>query len=171
MQTFLPSSSFQKSAKILDYRRLGKQRVESLQILNVLLGIDLKGKPHKAKGWTNHPAKIMWIGHEGALFAYMCAMCNEWEARGYNNLAMRAHIKRLLSTYGSNILAKTYNRPSWLGNKRFHASHRSNLLRKDFKYYSQFKWKEPNNLEYVWPVSRSVVFHSTVKTARLPKKK
>jgi geranylgeranyl diphosphate synthase type I len=39
----------------------------------------------------------------------------------------------------------------WLGDKKFHASHRSNLLRKDSKYYSQFKWSEPNNLEYVWP--------------------
>jgi hypothetical protein len=48
MQTFLPVANFKESAKILDYRRLGKQRVEARQILNALQG--------KSKGWANHPA-------------------------------------------------------------------------------------------------------------------
>jgi hypothetical protein len=48
MQTFLPYSSFEESARILDYRRLGKQRVEAWQILRSLDGI--------TKGWSNHPA-------------------------------------------------------------------------------------------------------------------
>ena len=34
MQTFLPYSNFYKSAKVLDQKRLGKQRVEVLQLLN-----------------------------------------------------------------------------------------------------------------------------------------
>ncbi len=38
MQTFLPHESFKKSFKVLDYRRLGKQRVEAHQVLNVLIG-------------------------------------------------------------------------------------------------------------------------------------
>ncbi|MFN7881952.1 MAG: pyrimidine dimer DNA glycosylase/endonuclease V, partial [bacterium] len=33
MQTFLPSPSFAESARILDNKRLGKQRVECKQIL------------------------------------------------------------------------------------------------------------------------------------------
>lgn len=37
MQTFLPYSSFKDSAAVLDNRRLGKQRVENLQIMQVLL--------------------------------------------------------------------------------------------------------------------------------------
>ena len=32
MQTFLPYPDFKKSAKCLDYKRLGKQRCESWQI-------------------------------------------------------------------------------------------------------------------------------------------
>jgi hypothetical protein len=44
-----------------------------------------------------------------------------------------------------------YHYPPWLGNESFHASHRSNLLRKDFDYYSQFKWTEPTTLPYIWP--------------------
>ena len=36
MQTFLPYESFEESAKVLDYRRLGKQRVEGMQIINAI---------------------------------------------------------------------------------------------------------------------------------------
>ena len=36
MQTFLPHSSFKDTFKVLDYKRLGKQRVEAHQILNIL---------------------------------------------------------------------------------------------------------------------------------------
>ena len=39
MQTFLPYMSFDDSAAVLDYRRLGKQRVETMQILYTLLGV------------------------------------------------------------------------------------------------------------------------------------
>ena len=38
MQTFLPYQNFIKSAKCLDYKRLGKQRVEALQIHNIISG-------------------------------------------------------------------------------------------------------------------------------------
>lgn len=38
MQTFLPYPNFIGSAKVLDSRRLGKQRVENLQIMQALLG-------------------------------------------------------------------------------------------------------------------------------------
>ena len=36
MQTFLPYKSFEESAKVLDWRRLGKQRVEGMQIINAI---------------------------------------------------------------------------------------------------------------------------------------
>jgi hypothetical protein len=37
MQTFLPLPDFIESAKVLDYKRLGKQRVEAWQILKAIL--------------------------------------------------------------------------------------------------------------------------------------
>lgn len=43
--------------------------------------------------------------------------------------------------------------PKWLGNDKFHASHRSNLLRKKPEYYSSFGWKESDNLPYIWPIN------------------
>ena len=50
MQTFLISPYPYETAKILDNRRLGKQRIEALQILNILLG------ETKSTAWKNHPA-------------------------------------------------------------------------------------------------------------------
>jgi hypothetical protein len=41
-----------------------------------------------------------------------------------------------------------------LGDEAFHASHRSNLLRKDRDYYGAFGWTEPDDLPYVWPGQR-----------------
>ena len=56
MQTFLPYRDFKQSFRVLDYRRLGKQRVEAHQVLNVLLGRTTTG------GWRNHPITRMWDG-------------------------------------------------------------------------------------------------------------
>ena len=75
MQTFLPYSSFIESVRCLDRQRLGKQRVEALQILNALNG--------KSKGWTDHPATIVWRGYEEALCLYKDLCIQEWMQRGY----------------------------------------------------------------------------------------
>ena len=77
MQTFLPYPNFRESAKVLDRQRLGKQRVETLQILRCLAG--------ETEGWKNHPAVKMWRGYEIALTMYRLAICNEWVSRGYND--------------------------------------------------------------------------------------
>lgn len=71
MQTFLPYADFAKSAQVLDYRRLGKQRVECLQILNALTG--------KSTGWVNHPVVRAWKGHELSLCCYGLRVCTEWD--------------------------------------------------------------------------------------------
>ena len=62
MQTFLPYDDFVLSLDCLDYRRLGKQRVEAMQLLNAM-------KREKG-GWINHPATKMWRGYEKALTEY-----------------------------------------------------------------------------------------------------
>ncbi len=130
MQTFLPYSDFRKSAKVLDYRRLGKQRVEALQIYKALTLPDY--------GWDNHPIVKMWRGYEDALLEYKNVMIQEWIDRGFNN--------------NMNIDKKTETPiyPPWLGNEELHASHRSNLLKKDFEYYSRFNWAEKPGQGYVW---------------------
>ena len=132
MQTFLPYSSFTKTFKVLDYRRLGKQRVEAMQILNILLGRT------ERPGWRNHPIVRMWNGYEPALQLYHNLCITEWINQGYNN-------NMLLEDITEPIVY-----PHWLGDKSFHSSHRANLLRKDLEYYSQFKWKEDSENPYAW---------------------
>ena len=144
MQTFLPYKSFEKSARVLDNKRLGKQRVECTQILRALLVQD-------AKGWVNHPAVKMWRGHEGALYRYTGAVCNEWVRRGFKNEATQETLL-ILWHHHMNHLILHDNNPSWMGSRKFHAAHRSNLLRKLPTHYGQFGWKEPDDLPYVWPV-------------------
>ena len=146
MQTFLPYPDFEQSVRVLDYRRLGKQRGECLQLLKALGNIrdvDLSDVDMTipAKGWVNHPAAKMWRGYEGALAHYHDACILEWQRRGYQNTM------RLRGKPDAGL-----EMPPWFGDARFHASHRSNLLRKDPAYYAQFGWKEPADMEYVWPV-------------------
>lgn len=133
MQTFLPHPDFAASARVLDYKRLGKQRVETKQILMALTG--------QIKGWRSHPATKMWTGHEQALARYGVAICREWRARGYRDT--------LLPYFEA--VASDQPAPSWLGDSRIHASHRSNLLRKDMPFYGRYGWCEPSDLPYVWP--------------------
>lgn len=138
MQTFLPYKDFDRSARALDNRRLGKQRPETLQLLNALYNPN-------AKGWRNHPAAKMWRGHEGALIRYGVAVCDVWIAKGYKDTC-----REKILAYASQTPHQ--EDPPWLGREDFHASHRANLLRKDLAYYSQHGWTEDPTMEYVWPV-------------------
>ena len=132
MQTFLPYPSFTKTFKTLDYRRLGKQRVEAMQILNILLNRT------ERPGWRNHPIVRMWDGYEPALQLYHNMCIEEWINRCYNNNMKLEDITEPIIY------------PHWLGDKSFHSSHRANLLRKDYEYYSQFRWKENVTNPYTW---------------------
>lgn len=142
MQTFLPYSNFHETAKVLDWRRLGKQRVEAKQIL---LTID---RGDEAKGWKNHPAVNMWRGYETALAYYGACICAEWIERGYNDTQLPWFRERI----GNNVVEL----PWWLEDERVFIGHRSNLLRKDYDYYSQFWPDVPDDIPYYWPVESLV---------------
>jgi len=144
MQTFLPYADFAKSAACLDRQRLGKQRVECLQILQSLTF---------GSRWENHPAVKMWIGFEQALIDYGVAVCKEWKSRGYRDTC-EEKIANFRSYYPKKVIL-----PRFLGNESFHSSHRAALLHKDLEWYSKFGWYEspavPNekgSLPYVWAV-------------------
>lgn len=137
MQTFLPFPDFEASARCLDNKRLGKQRIEVLTILRVLNG--------EVKGWRNHPAVLMWQGYENALVEYGLAVCDEWIRRGFVD---RCRAKIL----GYRKRKRTV-KPPWLGDREFHRSHQSNLLRKNPKWYGRC-FKVADNLPYKWPVRK-----------------
>ena len=134
MQTFLPYPDIIKSVQCLDNKRLGKQRVEAMQILKALT--------NSSYGWQNHPAVKMWRDCEDVLQEYMNQCIQEWIRRGFNN-----HM--LYCIYRENDFNEFWFPirylpegkifyPKWFGNEEFHDSHKSNLLRKDYDYYKQF---------------------------------
>jgi hypothetical protein len=137
VQTFLPYPDFQESARVLDDKRLGKQRVEGLQILNIITKPDADYRG----GWRNHPAVKMWRGYDAALKAYTNAMIAEWVRRGFQNTMQYYELPGGAITF-----------PWWLGDACLHESHQSNLLRKNPAHYRQFGWTVPPDLPYFWPV-------------------
>jgi hypothetical protein len=148
VQTFLPYPDFAASAAVLDQRRLGKQRVEALQILRA---VTVPGY-----GWRHHPAAKMWTGYEEALGAYGVAICREWCRRGHADTC-DAKIRAELAAAGvvdvrsQDELAAAGLLPPWLGDEEYHRSHRSSLLAKDPSWYGQFFTDVPPDLPAVWP--------------------
>jgi hypothetical protein len=138
MQTFLPYKNFKRSAQVLDRQRLGNQRVEGFIILKILLG--------EGSAWKNHPAVKMWRGYEAALVDYLNAICDEWKSRGYKD-TMKEKINNL---FFSSNLPKKIVLPPFAGNREFHKSHKSNLLRKNRTHYSKYFPNVPDDLPYVW---------------------
>ncbi len=181
MQVFVPSSSVRESVRVLDNRRLGKQRVETYQIVMNILGVGpgerpvykrdgspkLKpnGKPvtewdgtfhdRPPKGWSSHPAVIAWRENVGSLLIYQAHTCIEWEARGYRDTCWQKTRLAVEYRYPGKIFGPKM--PDWWGDESVHSSHRAALLYKEPEWYSQFGWTETPAYEYVWPTSTGVL--------------
>lgn len=134
MQTFLPYTKYSMTAEILDDRRLGKQRVEASQILDILEG-------RTDNNWKHHVAVRMWQGYTNTLKLYYNIILSEWIDRGYEN-------KMPFMSIEGRIV-----HPPWLSDERLSLSHRGNLLRKDPEYYGRFNWFDADpEAPYWWPV-------------------
>ncbi|MFJ9787713.1 MSMEG_6728 family protein [Amycolatopsis sp. NPDC101161] len=151
MQTFLPCADFTASARALDRRRLGKQRVETLQVLRALV---IPGY-----GWRHHPAAKMWTGYEEALTRYGLEVCAVWcELGAADTCAVKlsdefAHAIGRTAVRTQAELAATGDLPPWLGDEALHLSHQSALVRKDPEHYAARFPGVPDDLPYVWPAS------------------
>lgn len=141
MQTFLPFPDFVVSARILDGRRLNKQIIEGYQILT-----DRVPNP-------NHPVCLMWANHKPMLVTYLSAFLNEY----FNRMGDHHSLEESILTYKCVQLKSVPKTPSWLGFPLFHLSHRVNLLRKNYEYYSKkiaplFFSLDTYPEGYYWPV-------------------
>ncbi|SDQ36022.1 MSMEG_6728 family protein [Arthrobacter crystallopoietes] len=154
MQTFLPFPDFAASAAVLDGPRLGKQRVETLQILRALTVPDY--------GWQRHPAVRMWMGHVPALVRYGLAMTDEWLARGHAD-ATRGSILEFAPEAESAMPMP----PPWLGDEDFHRAHRSNLVQKDPVFYGPRFPGTADALPYIWPEPSAELVPAEVTGPRL----
>ena len=151
MQTFLPHPDFHATAVVLDPLRLGKQRVETIQVLRALTVAGY--------GWRHHPAAAMWAGYEEALTRYGMTICEVWCATGRQDTCQATLRADLLRTTGLDRvrthkeLAAAGDLPPWLGETGFHLSHQSALVRKDPAHYRPHFPAVPDDLPYVWPGS------------------
>jgi hypothetical protein len=135
MQTFLPYPSFSASAECLDNQRLGKQRVECMQILKAI--------STPSYGWQSHPAVQMWRGYEASLKRYSLVICAIWMERGFNDTCFEK-IAAMPVPDGPAY-------PHWRGDDAFHRSHKSNLIRKRPDIYRPLWPNIPDDLPYLWP--------------------
>jgi Pyrimidine dimer DNA glycosylase len=152
MQTFLPYPDFAASAAVLDDKRLGKQRVEALQVLRAVTRMTY--------GWKRHPAVRMWVGYPEGVAAYGMAMVTEWVGRGWADT--------VAATIGSDLaeagyppprtqaeLARVYKLPDWIGDERVHRTHRAALVRKFPEFYrDRFPEVDPEE-PYFWPTAEA----------------
>lgn len=162
MQTFLPHPEFEASARALDAKRLGKQRVETLQVVRALT--------RPGYGWANHPAVLMWKGFEEALGRYGLTCCEVWVERGSGDTCAASLTADLGAAGVTGVRAQEELRragalPPWLGDEEFHRSHRSALIRKDPEHYGPLFPGTPDDLPYVWPVRSSVVVEAERRKA------
>jgi len=151
MQTFLPYPEFDDTAAVLDVRRLGKQRVETIQVLRALTV--------PGYGWRHHPAAAMWAGYEEALVRYGLDICAAWCRLGHGDtcaatLGADLEVAIGLTTARTQAgLAAAGELPPWLGDTALHRSHQAALVRKDAAHYRPFFPDVPDDLPYVWPMS------------------
>lgn len=112
MNTFIPFPTFADSARILDNKRLNKQIVEAWQMIH--------GQ------WQNHPCAKMWAKNIGCLKQYFNFCLQEWKI-----------IRRKNHKFDFMDCGK-YEFPSWINDSLVFFTHKVNLLRKDFDWYSQY---------------------------------
>ena len=162
MQTFLPDPDFELAARSLDAKRLGKQRVETIQVVRALT--------RPGYGWANHPAVLMWKGFEEALGRYGLTCCQVWTERGFGDtcaLTITTDLRTagVAAVRSQPELADAGALPPWLGDEAVHRSHRSALLRKDPEHYRELFPDVPDDLPYVWPVRSPAVLAAEQRKA------
>ena len=145
MQTFLPYSDFARSAAVLDVPRLGKQRVETLQILRALELFDY--------GWGSHPAVQMWRGHTPALVCYGLTFVEAWTAGGRADTTagqIAEFAPEVVGCPQSELVADGLM-PPWWDDERLYLSHRAALVRKDPEFYTPLFGEMDGDIPYFWP--------------------
>ena len=148
MQTFVPYAVFEDTARVLDPKRLGKQRVEVIQIVRALT------VPGYA--WSSHPAVLMWKGYEEALGRYGLTMCEVWSELGFADSCAATIVADLAAAgvdgiRGYDELRAADALPPWLFDDELQRTHRSALVRKDPGHYGPLFPDVPPDLPYHWP--------------------
>lgn len=163
MQTFLPYADLKKSAEALqtDVKRLGKQRVETLQlILSISATRTENGKSGLSRGWQFHPASRMWAmdGPNGekspyllGLLKYQEEVCKVWTAKGYKDTCWEKSRACFSDEELERYERGDFEMPPWFGDPEVHKSHRSRLVQKAPEIYGELFDDADLEMDYIWP--------------------
>ncbi|CAF1024055.1 unnamed protein product [Didymodactylos carnosus] len=140
MQIFIPLLTIQEIAECLDNQRLGKQRLECQQVINIIRGTQAPNAKTGRIAFANHPIIDMWRPYLSFLKFYFNTMVKEWIKRGFKNSLTLEDVKE------EEIVT-----PSWWGLEEIHSTHRANLVRKLPSHYKvRFGFKEDPANGYLW---------------------
>ncbi len=149
MITYITHIKFGDTARALDDRRLGHQRLEAWQVFDGLT----MGREDRSE-----PVFRMWQGHEFALAVYGMILCNEWlHVRGCADKGFWKFCNAVRDMRNDDP-GFTYEPPPWFGDRDVMRSHRSTLMRKQAEglvtgrdYIKMFRGT-PRSMPYIWPI-------------------
>lgn len=147
MQTFLPFIDFRKSVACLGTRRLDKQIADVLRLLTL---VEREPSP------IDHPAVLMWRGHESHLRIYAWECLREWE-RMWDEDCPWDRTHPLATRFIPFFNRLGWNPPHWNFDIDIHRSHRSNLIRLNPDYAGWWP-NTPERMPYYWPVTKNALF-------------
>ncbi len=155
MQTFFCEWEPEACARVLDRLRLGKQRIEAIQVARILTETTDK------RGWRGHPAVRMWRPWVPYLVhRYIPALLAEWRARGYESPRCEAYLRELQT-----VVPHAGPRPAWV-TEPFIRAHRAALIRKAPDHYGRLWPGVPAELPLIWPPDAGA---GAAKSARGPR--
>jgi hypothetical protein len=148
--TFLTHFSYGGTARALDDRRLGNQRIEAWEVFDGLTGGEII--------FPGHPVYKMWDGYQFALGIYGMMLCMEWISHRGCGDKIFWKFKHAIDEIRDDDPSFTYEQPPWLHDTAVLRSHRSNLIRKQQEgdvsgrdYKKMFKGT-PLLMPYIWPI-------------------
>lgn len=171
MQVFVPEMSYAECAQYLDNKRLCKQALECIQIMDTLLGLPTKSGKART-GWFNHPAVLMWKGCEGELVSYTHAIIDEMDKRGFKTDTYLNYLNMYT------LPEDSCRKPIWWGDGDIHESHKIRLAQKGWEqlykynkidtlewYNSKWDFEDCDdffNREYLWATNSTGISYSRV---------
>ena len=143
VNVFIPLSDPVEIAKVLDDKRLGKQRVEAKQIITIISG------QAATNAWKNHPVVLMWKDYLGELKYYYDVIVLEWIKRGYQNNMPLYKVHKLNIDKNKRPIM-----PWFMYCKPVLLSHQASLLRKNYQHYHKYfrTPKQYMDRSYIWVV-------------------
>lgn len=138
MQVFCPYANPNKTAKVLDNKRLNKQILECIQILSANTGINVGWKIPKYV--YNHPTTLLWKDGSRYLILYCHTLIFKYSKRTHKRHKCLDIIYRFIQLF-AHLDYRKFDNLQHLTPEFCH-KYQQLLLSKNFQHYSKYFIKE-----------------------------